>query len=98
MGQFSMIFTCLRFTCKRANITLTTGKKDYLKGIIRRYCIFFSFTYPINDDLTCVLLNECVVLKTNVEKLFADFLKDFKYFNVQKILMKCSSCHTSKIV
>lgn len=59
----------------------------------------FLFTYPINDDLTCVFIKRfCVVLKTKVEKLFADFLKDGKYFNVQKNLdFKCSSCPTSNI-
>ena len=34
----------------------------------------------------------------NYKKLFADFLKDGKYFNVQKNLdFKCSSCPTSNI-
>lgn len=46
----------------------------------------FLFTYPINDDLTCVLIKRvCIVLKTEVEKLFADFLKDGKYFMYRKI-------------
>lgn len=59
----------------------------------------FLFTYPINDDLTCVFIKcLCILLKTKVEKLFSDFLKDGKYFNVQKSLdLKCSSCPTSNI-
>lgn len=59
----------------------------------------FLFTYPINDDLTCVFIKRlCIVLKTKVEKLFSDFLKDGKYFNVQKNFdLKCSSCPTSNI-
>lgn len=40
----------------------------------------------------------CIVLNTKVDKLFADFLRDGKYFNVQNNLdLKCSPCPKSNI-
>ncbi|XP_052705489.1 uncharacterized protein LOC128181218 [Crassostrea angulata] len=59
----------------------------------------FLLKTSLNNDLTCVFIKcLCSVLKSKVSKLFYEFLKGGKYFNVhQGDLPECNSCSTNNI-
>ncbi|XP_052695015.1 uncharacterized protein LOC128173376 [Crassostrea angulata] len=59
----------------------------------------FLLKTSLNNDLTCVFIKRlCSVLKSKVSKLFHEFLKGGKYFNVhQGDLPECNSCSTNNI-
>lgn len=84
MGLVFKRFLYVLDLCVKEFILVLRQKIRLFEGLELEDIVFeFLFIYFINDDLICVFIKcFCVVLKIKVEKLFVDFLKDGKYFNV----------------